>query len=247
MALGEELAGATCSTVYTAGDKVLKVPHAGSEERDSAWAAQAFSRHGGIEILKADEATGALLMPRLGLDLAHADLVEEEKVRVCAELILQLRETKNDRRALDLATWFEEPEAGCHPLKLEGWKEATYLLETSPDPVLLHGDLHHHNILKAPTGWQSIDPKGMSGDPAFEPCAYMRNPIGGIPKGEALVKLTRNRLSLFAKLLPYAPRRIWGWSFAQTVVCGFGSPDWAGQQWALVSEALWEVRNEFLH
>ncbi len=250
LTLGERLPGATCSDVFLTDEgTVLKVPHIGSEERDAVWAAQAFSLHGGVEILTtSDPDTDALLMPRLGIDLIAAPVSEHEKIKICAKLILRLRETPLDARAPSLGIWFKEPLADCHPLQPEGWKEATYLLDTAPGAALLHGDLHHQNILLGPQGWTSIDAKGMAGDPAFEPCAYMRNPIGGIPDGEALAKLMVERLRLFAEFLPYEPRRIWGWSFAQTVYCN-DSPhsEWAGQQWSLIAEALWDVRREFLN
>jgi streptomycin 6-kinase len=62
------------------------------------------------------------------------------------------------------------------------------LLSTTTEEVLLHGDLHHDNILKngdsksrrsskSEDGWLVIDPKGFIGDPEFEPAAYLCNPI----------------------------------------------------------------------
>lgn len=51
------------------------------------------------------------------------------------------------------------------------------LLNTTTNEVLLHGDLHHDNILQNGDGWLVIDPKGFIGDPAFEPAAYLCNPI----------------------------------------------------------------------
>ena len=51
--------------------------------------------------------------------------------------------------------------------------EARYLfgelLASAAPPVVLHGDLHHGNILAAgPRGWLAIDPKGLVGEPACE-------------------------------------------------------------------------------
>ena len=42
------------------------------------------------------------------------------------------------------------------------------LLKSTTKEVLLHGDLHHDNILKNGDNWLVIDPKGFIGDPAFE-------------------------------------------------------------------------------
>ena len=45
-------------------------------------------------------------------------------------------------------------------------------------PVVLHGDLHHYNILAA-TREQSlaIDPQGVIGEPEYEVGALLRNPF----------------------------------------------------------------------
>src|SRR5690606_23152783 len=51
------------------------------------------------------------------------------------------------------------------------------LIATSHKTVLLHGDLHHDNILKNSDGWVVIDPKGFIGDPVYEVAAFIRNPI----------------------------------------------------------------------
>jgi len=42
--------------------------------------------------------------------------------------------------------------------------------------VLLHGDLHHGNILAAQREpWLAIDPKGVLGLPAYEPATFVIN------------------------------------------------------------------------
>ncbi|MES2607967.1 MAG: aminoglycoside phosphotransferase family protein [Pseudomonadota bacterium] len=48
------------------------------------------------------------------------------------------------------------------------------LLQTSAEPVLLHGDLHHDNILRqGKTDWVVIDPKGVIGYPLNEIWAFI--------------------------------------------------------------------------
>jgi streptomycin 6-kinase len=48
------------------------------------------------------------------------------------------------------------------------------LFETQTKSVLLHGDLHHDNILLSKRGWLAIDPKGIIGDPAFEVYGFIK-------------------------------------------------------------------------
>ena len=54
---------------------------------------------------------------------------------------------------------------------------AASLLHSQVDPVVLHGDLHHDNILDAgDRGWLAIDPKGLIGERAFDYANLFRNP-----------------------------------------------------------------------
>jgi streptomycin 6-kinase len=165
----EELAGGYCSRVWATGDLVLKVPWRG-EELDSGWqAALALQGRGGPPVHHHDPTTGALVMDRIvpGTPLHQSGLSEEGMDEIFAGFVSQ---------------WSGLPLEGMTPL-------ATYTAETphralrdellanSPPPVFLHGDLHHENILAGPGGshWV-IDPKGLSGDPAFEAAAWLRNP-----------------------------------------------------------------------
>lgn len=55
---------------------------------------------------------------------------------------------------------------------------ARALLESSGAPALLHGDLHHENIMHCPRrGWLAIDPQPFWGDPAYDLANFFSNPI----------------------------------------------------------------------
>ena len=41
---------------------------------------------------------------------------------------------------------------------------------------LVHGDLHHHNILRSERGWLAIDPKPMLGEPEFDVPVPLESP-----------------------------------------------------------------------
>ncbi len=61
-------------------------------------------------------------------------------------------------------------------------KKAEYffleLEERKYQPRLLHGDLHHWNILRSESrGWQAIDPKGVIGQPLLESARFLDNQI----------------------------------------------------------------------
>lgn len=99
-----------------------------------------------------------------------------------------------------------------------------YLLKTVPKNVLLHGDLHHDNILSHGNDWVAIDPKGVIGDPAYEIPAFIRNPIPDLLMIPNAKKMIENRIKLFADILKISSERIVQWNFVQSVLA------WA---WAL--------------
>jgi streptomycin 6-kinase len=50
-------------------------------------------------------------------------------------------------------------------------------LAESRDPVVLHGDIHHGNVLDAGArAWVAIDPKGLRGERTFDFVNILRNP-----------------------------------------------------------------------
>lgn len=85
--------------------------------------------------------------------------------------------------------------------------------------VLLHGDLHHDNILKSGTTWKVIDPHGYIGDPAAEGSPLMYNPLNSFPNDQKTIQqLTDRRLKIFYEMLPFDPQRIKAWSFCWTLL-----------------------------
>ncbi len=76
-----------------------------------------------------------------------------------------------------------------------------HLIQTSGKPFLLHGDLHHDNILKNRDSWIVIDPKGIIGEPAYEIATFIYNPIPELLNTNRASDLIKNRITIFAKLL----------------------------------------------
>ena len=93
------------------------------------------------------------------------------------------------------------------------------LLSTTTKEVLLHGDLHHDNILKNGNGWLIIDPKGFIGDPAFEPAAYLCNPIPELLQENQPREIIENRINICSSELGIDSRRIADWLYAKSVLC----------------------------
>ena len=101
------------------------------------------------------------------------------------------------------------------------------LLKSTTKEVLLHGDLHHDNILngesrrssKSEDGWLVVDPKGFIGDPAFEPAAYLCNPIPELLHKDNAKQIVSARIKLCAEKLEIPEQRIKDWLYVKSVLC----------------------------
>ena len=93
------------------------------------------------------------------------------------------------------------------------------LLSTTTKEVLLHGDLHHDNILKNADNWLVIDPKGFIGDPAFEPAAHLYNPIPELLQENQPREIITNRINICSAELGIDAQRITDWLYAKSVLC----------------------------
>ncbi|MCX5479303.1 phosphotransferase [Kaistia geumhonensis] len=106
---------------------------------------------------------------------------------------------------------YEAPPA--HPVLARCAARARRLVETSRESVVLHGDLHHENVLDSPRGWLAIDPKGVAGERAYDVANLFLNPAGV----DRLV-LDRARAQRLAAIvseeLALDPARVLGFAFA---------------------------------
>jgi streptomycin 6-kinase len=120
---------------------------------------------------------------------------------------------------------------GPFPAKLVEQAERLFveLIDTMGQPVLLHGDLHHFNILSAQREpWLAIDPKGLVGEPAYEIGALLRNPTRELIMDR---QVQARRVDLLASELGVDRQRILGWSMAQAVLSAWWSYEDHGHGW----------------
>jgi len=100
--------------------------------------------------------------------------------------------------------------------KAESWFQE--LTTDRMEDVLLHGDLHHDNILSSGATWKAIDPHGYIGDPAFEAGAMIYNPCDCFPKDQSISQIVERRLKILAEELPYDAKRIKAWAYCRTIL-----------------------------
>jgi streptomycin 6-kinase len=105
-------------------------------------------------------------------------------------------------------------EQSADPLFTQGARIARELLANERERVVLHGDLHHKNVLSCSTGgWLAIDPKGLIGERAYDFANVFYNP----DDAPALVENRERVLRLAATFSRHAgieERRILEYAFA---------------------------------
>ncbi|MGA2952618.1 MAG: aminoglycoside phosphotransferase family protein, partial [Caulobacteraceae bacterium] len=131
-------------------------------------AAQVFARQGAAILLERLSGPSSLsALAREGRD-------DEATAILCeaAQALHAPRVTPLPRTLVPLQAWFQAlaPAAAAHGgAFVRALAAAEPLLASPRDIVVLHGDLHHDNVLDdGRGGWRAIDPKGLIGERAFE-------------------------------------------------------------------------------
>ncbi|WP_430445653.1 MAG: aminoglycoside phosphotransferase family protein [Pseudomonas piscis] len=135
---------------------------------------------------------------------------------VCATLA-RLHAPRSEPRLplLALDHWFKDlREAAQHQggLFVESLAMAEHLLATPRDEVVLHGDVHHDNVLDfAERGWLVIDPKRVRGERCFDFANLICNP--DLPSATDPLRFER-QVQVIAEAANLEPRRLVQWVLA---------------------------------
>ncbi len=176
--LGEPFALARYSYVAAAGDDaVLKVtPPEDDEADEEADALELWAGDGAVRLLRRDRMRRALLVERARPGDDIAGLPDDEATAAAVEVGRRLwRPAAAPFRWIGdwVPRWLDNAEG--HPL-VPLARELYGSLDVGRD-VLVHGDLHHHNILHSARGPLAIDAKAMLGEPEYDIPSFLWNPI----------------------------------------------------------------------
>lgn len=162
----------------------LKVAMHPEEMRGGAVMAY-YAGGGAAEVLVHDDQ--AVLLERLDGPRSLAAMArgdeDEAACRILCDIAARLHVPRRGPRPTELIpleTWFgalwpvAERQGGVYALSARIARE----LLAAPGPaVVLHGDIHHGNVLDGgPRGWRAIDPKGLLGDRGYDYANLICNP-----------------------------------------------------------------------
>ena len=229
-------------------EAVLKVGVPNKELRTEAAALRAFNGRGSVRLLESDADAGVLLLERLRPGAVLTTLADEahddEATRIAASVMRGLWcPALVGHDFPTVADWggsFDHLRArfggGTGPLPRAQVDEAealfSELLASSGSPVLLHGDLHHDNILSAHRRlWLAVDPKGVVGEPAYEVGALLRNLWPDRHAHQNPGRLLERRAHQLAEELGLDRARVRGWAVTQAVLSAVWSLEDGESSW----------------
>ena len=164
-----------CLVTHEGGPAFLKVTNQ-PEELVGVRALEQWDGNGAVRVLVRDG--NAIVAERAGQTLRSLVTDDASATQVLCDAAHHLH--TNSPKDLDdfptLQTWFSSLFGDTTPRFDQVRVIADRLLEHTTPPVLLHGDLHHENVLNGgDRGWLAIDPKGIRGAREFDFCNIFTN------------------------------------------------------------------------
>ena len=218
---------------------VLKIIKRPGDEWLSGEVLEAFNGNGVVRVY--EHAPGAVLLERLqpGHSLAEMSLNgnDEGATEILGGVIRGMFARDIPTACPTVQNWGEgfgrylatRDESIPKPLVETALRMFSALCASEREPRLLHGDLHHYNVLyDSNRGWLAIDPKGVIGEIEYEIGAVLRNPI---ERSELFLSppVIERRVKQFSVKLNLDSKRVFMWGFAQAVL-----------------SAIWEIEDGFV-
>jgi streptomycin 6-kinase len=216
---------------------ILKLSFPGDKEfRTESEALRLFDGRGACRLLRLDRDRGAMLLERCEPGAPLTSVEDDERATAIAATVLRrlwrpppqehcfplvsdwVRGFERLRRRYDGGT-------GPMPAAMVEMAEALFadLIPTQAEPVLLHGDFHHENVLSARReGWLAIDPKGVVGEPAYDAATMLREPPG-LAHDPHAGRILERRLEQLSEEVGLERDRLLRWALAQAVLAAYWS------------------------
>lgn len=174
-----------------------------------------YQGNGMVRLLAADRTQAAFLLEHVWPGTELSELADDaEATRVLAQVMQSLsRRPPAEHTFPHIKDWAQAltryrvafaTQTGPIPMSLieraQGYFGA--FLTSPADDVLLHGDLHHFNVLSAGNGrWVAIDPKGVVGHAVYECGRFLHNPHPDFLLQTGVSKIIDRRVGIICDLL----------------------------------------------
>ncbi|MDF1795096.1 MAG: aminoglycoside phosphotransferase family protein [Coxiellaceae bacterium] len=205
----------------------LKIGVPNPEISHEIQALQHYNGQGAVQLIDSDTEQGWLLLEQCNpgdtLKTLYIEGNDDQACEVMAHVMQRLWQPADDNHSFPhIKEWLDQLKP--HPsidkrLIDKAIGISNELLQDQHDEVVLHGDLHHDNILRCERQqWLAIDPKGVIGEPAYEVGAFLRNPLPQIFEQNKPHQLIQRRIDVISELTGLDPQRIQYWHFVQILL-----------------------------
>jgi streptomycin 6-kinase len=196
-------------------------------------ATRAFNGHKCVRLIDSDLEESALLLERLEPGTMLHDLEDDiAETSIAASVMRGLwRPPPLEHEFPKAIEWIADAR---RPSAMPGRKQAFPWIEAAlastrefaaaaSEPLLLHGDLHHYNILAAAREpWLAIDPHGVIGHPAWELAPFLITNLERFPRDD-WPSVIRRRADQLSEELSLDREEVYAWNATRALQCAFWS------------------------
>jgi streptomycin 6-kinase len=223
---------------------VLKLGVPNRELKTECEALRLYQGEGMVQLYAADVERGALLLEHIQPGHMLSELKDDEQATtIISSIMSRLWRTLPPAHPFPHVTdWGQSLErlrptfdggTGPFPGALVDFAEETYaeMRRAPSELVLLHGDLHHFNILSAHRQpWLAIDPKGLAGEPGYDIGQMLLNPWDHIER-DRLRRLTFRRIDQLTAELGLDRQRLIRLGLTHAILSSWWSYEESGHGW----------------
>jgi streptomycin 6-kinase len=172
---------------FNSKDAVLKIltPLGKEDEADGASVLRCYNGKGAARLLDYDE--GAHLLDFIDGQLLKSLVVDgndQQATQIICQVVSKLHSYSGklppgltSMQENFSALWSAAENEPRDSIYVSASKIASRLLDSEKKQTLLHGDLHHNNIMESTEhGWLAIDPKGVVGENTYDLANVFYNP-----------------------------------------------------------------------
>jgi streptomycin 6-kinase len=215
---------------------------------------KALDGRGAVKIFDSDEKRRAILLERSlpGKNLKEVFRNNEAKaVEVAVSAMPRISRRASDVSDFQsLEDWFENffRKAANTNFPAEYLRKSRRFYEElssdSKQKFLLHGDLHHENVLSAGREpFLLIDPKGIVGEIGYEIAVFLNNHLWWLNSQPNSREKMNEAVRKFSEAFETEPQDLRRWAFAQMVLSAWWTFEENGETWKrdLAFAEFWEV------
>ncbi|AGZ43277.1 aminoglycoside phosphotransferase family protein [Actinoplanes friuliensis] len=189
---------------------------------------------GCVRLLRSDAARGAMLLERLGPSLADLDLPLDERLEILCDLAQRVWRPAPDSglpTGAEKGRWlvehirqrWEDLDRPCSERTVAhaiACAERRIAAHDDARAMLVHGDVHQWNALRAGDGYKLVDPDGLLAEPEYDLGVLMReDPV------ELMQSDPWDRAHLLAERTRTDATAIWEWGVTERVSTGLLAVD----------------------